>query len=175
MSKQGLLRLILLILISLFVPGLIFGIFFGPLAGIGFNIEVGFLPPLNASINSLTALFLGAGFYFIKKGNWKAHRNCMVTAFILSVLFLISYLIYHTSAAPTHFGGTGMIKYLYYFILITHIILAALIVPLVLITLYKALEQQFNQHKKWARWTWPLWMYVAVTGVLVYLFLYPYY
>ena len=99
----------------------------------------------------------------------------MLTAFALSALFLISYVIYHSLAEETHFGGEGVIRYIYFFILITHIILAAAIVPLVLITLVRGLSNKFDKHRKIARWTFPLWLYVAVTGVVVYLMLRPYY
>jgi putative membrane protein len=99
----------------------------------------------------------------------------MVTAFVLSSFFLISYVTYHYQAAPTTFGGEGTIKMIYYFILITHIILAAIIVPLVLLSVYFAVSAQYVRHKKVSRWTFPLWLYVAVTGVVVYLMISPYY
>jgi len=99
----------------------------------------------------------------------------MITAFVLSCIFLISYVVYHLFSAPTHYGGEGALKYIYFFILITHISLSAIIVPLVLFTMTRALQSRFDKHKRIARWTFPIWLYVAVTGVIVYLMLSPYY
>ncbi|HVU27755.1 MAG TPA: DUF420 domain-containing protein [Verrucomicrobiae bacterium] len=136
------------------------------------------LPAVNASLNALSAIFLTAGFIFIKRGNKIAHRNCMISAFCVSVIFLICYLTYHTWLAvvlhqgPTRFLEPKWFRPIYLVILITHTILAAVIVPLILITLSRALREKFNKHKKIARWTWPLWMYVSTTGVVVYLLLY---
>ncbi|HET8839413.1 MAG TPA: DUF420 domain-containing protein [Flavobacteriaceae bacterium] len=103
------------------------------------------------------------------------HRNVMITAFCLSTIFLVSYVISKMSHDPVHFEGTGIIKYLYYFILISHILLSAIIVPLVLFTMYRGLTGEYVKHKKVARWTFPIWLYVAITGVLVYVFMIPYY
>ncbi len=143
------------------------------------NVDLGFdlriLPALNASLNFATAILLCSGYYFIRNAHIRSHRLCMVSAFILSACFLISYVTYHALSQPTHFGGTGIISYIYFTILITHITLAAVIVPLVLITLTRALRARFDRHRKIARWTFPLWLYVAVTGVIVYLMLRPYY
>ena len=137
--------------------------------------ELTFLPFWNAIINGTTTLVLIAGGIAIKKGHWKTHRSLMITALLLSVLFLISYVTYHATSDPTSYGGEGGLAYLYYFILITHIILAAAIVPLVLITVIRAWTGKFDKHRKIAVWTYPLWLYVTITGVLVYLFLAPYY
>ena len=136
------------------------------------------LPALNACLNGLSAVLLSFGYYFIRSGNRVAHRNCMIAAFITSTLFLASYLTYHGYRAqvlhegPTRFAGPAGFRPVYLGILLTHTVLAALIVPLALITLHRALRQRFDLHKKIARWTWPCWMYVSVTGVLIYLLLY---
>lgn len=140
---------------------------------VGFNLKI--LPAVNASLNFITAILLCCGYYFIRNAHIRSHRLCMITAFILSAFFLISYVTYHSLAPETLFGGEGVIRYVYFTILISHIMLAAVIVPLVLITLTRALSARFDRHRKIARWTFPLWLYVAVTGVIVYLMLKPYY
>lgn len=134
------------------------------------------LPGINALLNTLVSLCLLGGFYFIReKKNKAVHQVFMFSAFLLSALFLISYVIYHTIMPSTPYGGAGFMKYTYYFILITHIILAAIILPLVLYTIYYSTNGDYNKHKRIARITWPLWFYVAVTGVLVYLMISPFY
>jgi len=136
------------------------------------------LPVVNASLNGLSAIFLGFGFYFIRRQNRAAHRRCMVAAFVTSALFLVCYLTYHTYVArylhrgPTRFNGPAGFRPIYLGILLTHTVLAVAIVPLALMTLRRAVQQQFESHRRLARWTWPLWMYVSVTGVLIYLLLY---
>ena len=131
------------------------------------------LPAVNGTLNGLSALFLSAGFVFIKQKKVTAHRNCMISAFATSVIFLICYLTYHIFVhTVTRFRDPAWFKPIYLTILLTHTVLAVVIVPLVLMTLSRALRQRFDQHKKIARWTWPLWMYVSVTGVVVYLILY---
>ncbi|MEI6193151.1 MAG: DUF420 domain-containing protein [Verrucomicrobiota bacterium] len=131
------------------------------------------LPAVNASLNSLSAVFLTLGFIFIKRGNKIAHRNCMVAAFSTSVIFLACYLTYHALVKTvTHFVDPAWFRPIYLTILLTHTVLAVVIVPLILLTLNRARRQDFAAHKKIARWTWPLWMYVSVTGVVVYLLLY---
>jgi uncharacterized membrane protein YozB (DUF420 family) len=136
------------------------------------------LPAVNATLNALSAIFLTAGFIFIKRGNKIAHRNCMISAFVTSIIFLICYIVYHSyrfyvlHIGPTKFVNPEWFKPIYLTILITHTILAITIVPLILITLWRAKKERFEQHKKIARWTWPLWMYVSVTGVIVYWLLY---
>lgn len=131
------------------------------------------LPAVNATLNSLSAVFLTLGFIFIKRGNKIAHRNCMIAAFSTSVIFLGCYLTYHaTVKTVTHFVEPAWFRPYYLAILLTHTILAVVIVPLILMTLNRARKQNFVAHKKIARWTWPLWMYVSVTGVVVYLLLY---
>jgi len=136
------------------------------------------LPAVNASLNGLSAVFLTAGFVFIRRKNKVAHRNCMVAAFGTSVVFLACYLTYHGYLAivlregPTRFLHPLWFRPIYLTILISHSILAAVIVPMILVTLYRAKKERFELHKKIARWTWPLWMYVSVTGVIVYFLLY---
>jgi uncharacterized membrane protein YozB (DUF420 family) len=136
------------------------------------------LPIVNASLNGLSAIFLGAGYYFIRRKDQAAHRKCMLTAFTTSVLFLVCYITYHTYLAyylhrgPTVFRNPAWFRPIYLAILLTHTVLAAAIVPLALITLSRALRQKFDRHRVIARWTWPLWMYVSVTGVVIYLLLY---
>jgi uncharacterized membrane protein YozB (DUF420 family) len=130
------------------------------------------LPAVNATLNGLSALLLGTGFVFIKRKNVPAHRACMIAAFSTSVLFLICYLTYHALGGFTKFQNPAWFRPWYLVLLATHTILAAAIVPLILMTLSRAIKQRFELHKKIARWTWPLWMYVSVTGVAVYLILY---
>jgi uncharacterized membrane protein YozB (DUF420 family) len=136
------------------------------------------LPAVNASLNGLSVVFLTAGFVFIKRGNKITHRNCMIAAFCTSVIFLACYLTYHTWLAvvlhqgPTRFLNPPWFRPIYLTILLTHTILAIVIVPMILTTLWRAKMERFETHKKIARWTWPLWMYVSVTGVVVYLLLY---
>ena len=134
--------------------------------------EVTDLPALNACLNSISTILLGAGYYFIRRREIARHRMSMIAAFVCSCLFLTSYLIYHYHVGSIPFTGQGWIRPVYFTILITHIILAAAIVPLALITLYRAWRGQFDRHKRIARWTWPLWMYVSVTGVVIYVMLY---
>jgi putative membrane protein len=131
------------------------------------------LPAVNATLNSLSAAFLVAGFAFIKRGNKTTHRNCMISAFVTSVIFLGCYLTYHaTVKTVTHFIEPAWFRPIYLTILLTHSVLAAIIVPLILLTLWRAKKENFEAHKKVARWSWPLWLYVSVTGVVIYLLLY---
>lgn len=130
------------------------------------------LPALNASLNATSALLLLAGYYFIRNRRITAHKTCMVSAFVVSALFLISYLYYHAHHGSTSFPGQGWVRPVYFVILITHIILAAAILPLALVTLYRAWQEQFDRHRRIARWTLPLWLYVSVTGVVIYWMLY---
>jgi len=136
------------------------------------------LPAVNAGFNALAAFLLGLGFYFIRRKNQQAHRRCMIAAFCASVLFLAGYLTYHTYVAyvlhqgPTVFRDPAWFRPIYLVILLTHTVLAAVIVPMVLMTLWRAYRQRFESHRKLARWTWPIWMYVSVTGVLIYYLLY---
>jgi len=130
-----------------------------------------YLPLLNACINFTCTILLLVGLVLILKKKREQHRKVMWTTFGLSVTFLISYLFYHFEVGDVHFLGTGIIRPIYFFILITHIILAAAIVPLVLITLTRAVKGNYARHRKIARWTWPIWFYVTTTGVIVYLML----
>ena len=130
------------------------------------------LPAVNAALNSLSAVFLFAGFLFIRAKNRDAHRVCMLSAFTCSTLFLVSYLIYHYQVGSVPFKSQGWIRPVYFTILISHTILAAAVVPLALITLSRALRERFAAHRRMARWTFPIWLYVSVTGVVVYLLLY---
>jgi uncharacterized membrane protein YozB (DUF420 family) len=136
---------------------------------------ISFLPHLNAVLNTTSALLLLLGFTLIRLGRVRAHRNCQVTAVITSTLFLISYLTYHYHHGSTRFAGQGIARPLYFSILITHTILAVVIVPLIVVTLYRAARGDFIRHRRIARWTLPLWLYVSVTGVIVYLMLYHIY
>ena len=134
-----------------------------------------FLPHVNAVLNTTSALLLLAGFRFIRRGQIQAHRNCQVSAVLTSVLFLVSYLTYHFYHGATRFTGQGLVRPLYFTILTTHTILAVVIVPLILVTLYRAARGDFARHRRIARVTLPLWLYVSVTGVIVYLMLYQIY
>ncbi|RWZ58012.1 DUF420 domain-containing protein [Halobacillus fulvus] len=139
----------------------------------GFDITI--LPLLNAVLNSFTFVFLLAALFMILKKNIVWHKRFIFAAFTTTALFLISYLTYHSMADSTSYGGEGIMQTIYYFILITHIVLAALIVPLALLTLARGLTMKVEKHRKIARWTMPLWLYVSLTGVLVYLMISPYY
>jgi uncharacterized membrane protein YozB (DUF420 family) len=131
------------------------------------------LPKLNAFLNGLSAVFLGCGYYFIRRKNTARHRQCMLCAVCTSTLFLASYLTYHIAVhAVTHFLKPEWFRPIYLAILLSHTLLAATILPLVIITLTFAFRERFDRHRKIARWTWPLWMYVSVTGVLIYFLLY---
>lgn len=140
-----------------------------------FGTQSGTFPLFHAVLNGSTALLLISGYFFMSIKEYKLHRNFMIAAFVLSAVFLVSYVISKISNDPVPYGGEGAIKYLYFFILITHILLSAIIVPLVLFTMYRGLTGQYDKHAKIARWTFPIWLYVAITGVLVYLFMFPYY
>ncbi len=133
------------------------------------------LPGVNAILNSTSAILLLTGYFFIRRGNREAHKRCMIATFTVSVLFLISYITYHAYHGTTHFSGEGWVRPVYFTILGTHTILAALIVPLSIITLRRGLRNAIPRHKAIARWTLPIWLYVSVTGVVVYLMLYHFY
>ena len=143
------------------------------------NIKVGFdahiFATVNAAINSSVSFLLIAGFIAVKSKRFLLHKRIMITAIILSSLFLISYICHHLLTAETKFGGTGTVRYVYYFILGTHVVLAGIILPLILFTAYRALITEWPQHVKIAKFTWPIWLYVSVTGVIVYLMISPYY
>lgn len=130
---------------------------------------------INAYLNTCVTVLLLAALYFVKQKDYKNHRNAMLIAMVFSTLFLLSYISHHLFTMDTHYGGEGFKKYVYYFILITHIPLAALILPFILLSTYRGLTADFAKHKKVARITFPIWLYVSITGVLVYIFISPYY
>ena len=140
---------------------------------LGFDIHV--FARINAVINSIVAFLLLAGLMAVKKGNYRMHKKIMMTAIVLSSIFLVSYIAHHLLSGDTKFGGEGTIRYVYFFILITHIFLAAVILPFILFTAYRALIAEWPAHRKLAKITWPIWFYVSVTGVVVYLMISPYY
>ena len=137
--------------------------------------RLGFLPPIYATINGLTAIILILAVVQIKKGNRKTHERLIKTAMMMSVVFLLLYITYHMTSGSTKYGGEGSLKYVYYFILLTHIVLSIVVIPFVLITFVRGLTGQFEKHKKIAKITFPLWLYVAISGVVVYLMISPYY
>ncbi len=165
-----------IIIVSVVIPLAVVLLFSIRLKDFGINVEpLSFLPPIYAAINGITALLLILGVLAIKKGNRALHHKLMTSAIACSLAFLLMYVAYHMTAESTKFGGEGVIKGIYYFLLITHIILSVTIIPLVLFTYVRALSGDFDRHKKLARITFPLWLYVAVTGVIVYLMIAPYY
>ena len=138
------------------------------------QITPNFFPALNAFLNGTSAVLIGTGYYFIKSGRRQAHKRMMIAAFVTSTLFLISYLYYHLvlRAGVTHFRGEGMWRPVYFSILISHTFLAVVVVPFILVTLYRALKGNFARHRAIARYTFPIWMYVSVTGVVIFVMLY---
>lgn len=165
-----------IVVVSIAIP-LVVALLFGVnLRKLGYDVKpLTFLPPIYATINGLTAVVLVASVVAIKNGRRRLHENLMKFAIVLSVAFLAMYVAYHMTADSTPFGGQGAIRYVYFFILITHIALSVIIIPFVLFTYVRALAQRFDQHRKLAKITFPLWLYVAVTGVIVYLMISPYY
>lgn len=139
------------------------------------GVDLSFLPAVHAVLNTLATICLIYGFIQIKNKNITKHRNAMVTAIGFSVLFLCSYVIYHFTQEQTVYGGEGWTRNIYFVILITHIILAGAILPFILFTFIRAFVGSYERHKKLARWTFPIWLYVTITGPIVYLFMYPYY
>jgi uncharacterized membrane protein YozB (DUF420 family) len=138
-------------------------------------IEISDLPAVNATLNGISAILLTTGYLFIRRGQVTQHKRCMIAALGSSALFLTSYVVYHLHTGSRPFSGTGAIRAIYFAILLTHVVLAALIVPLALITATRGLRSQFDRHVRIARWTLPLWLYVSVTGVVIYLMLYQLY
>ena len=162
--------------LSIIIPLAVAALFGVNLKDLGFDVEpLTFLPPIYASINGLTAILLIAAVVAIKNGNKKLHEQLNTTAIACSLAFLLMYIAYHMTSNSTTFGGQGAVKYIYYFILITHIILSVIVIPFVLLTYMRAKLGNFAQHKKIAKITFPLWLYVAITGVIVYLMISPYY
>jgi putative membrane protein len=137
--------------------------------------DTSFLPPVYATLNGLTALFLVAGVISIKNRKVEIHRKLMTSAIVFSALFLVLYVIYHSTSDSTPFGGEGWIRSVYFTLLISHILLSIVIIPLVLFTYVRALAERFDKHRKIARITFPIWLYVAISGVVVYLMISPYY
>jgi putative membrane protein len=162
----------LIIILSLVVPILVGLLYITP-RFTGF--EINFLPLLNATINGTVFFILIFAIKAIKNGNKELHQKLIYLSLILSTIFLISYVIHHATHDPVSYGGDGVLKSVYYFILISHITLSAIIIPLVLITLSRALKEKFEDHKKIAKITFPIWLYVSATGVLVYVLISPYY
>ena len=165
-----------IVLVSILIPVVVALLFSVRLKDFGYDVEpLSFLPPIYAAINGVTAIVLVGGVLAIKNGKRKLHEGLMTTAIALSVAFLVMYVAYHMTSDSTKFGGEGTIRYVYFFILITHIALSIAVIPLVLITYVRALANKFDRHKKIAKITFPIWLYVAVTGVVVYLMISPYY
>jgi putative membrane protein len=161
----------LIIVLSIVIPVAVAALF-----GIKIDAKLPvFLPPIYASINAITALVLVLAFIAVQNKKIKLHERLMKFAIILSVLFLLMYIAYHMTSDSTKFGGEGFAKYLYYFILITHILLSIAVIPFVLITYVRAITNNIEKHKKIAKITFPLWLYVAITGVVVYIMISPYY
>ncbi|MDB4402089.1 DUF420 domain-containing protein [Algibacter sp.] len=161
----------LIVVLSILIPVVVAVLF-----GVKIDAELPvFLPPIYASVNAVTALVLILAFMAIRKKNIKLHERLMKFAIILSVVFLVMYVAYHMTSDSTQFEGEGVIKYLYYFILITHILLSIIVIPFVLITYVRAITNNIEKHKKIAKITFPLWLYVAITGVVVFIMISPYY
>lgn len=161
--------------ISVAIPLVVAALMVLPKIGFTTGFNFGILPHINALLNSATTVCLLLGLYFIKSGRESMHRASMITAFALSAVFLVSYVLYHSSAPSTPFGGEGWVRGLYFFILISHILLAIAVVPLVLMALFLALTRQISKHKRLVKVAYPVWLYVAVTGVTVYWMIKPYY
>lgn len=164
----------LIIIVSVFIFGAI-----ALLSRVKWEVDIGFdvhlFARINAIINSLVSGLLIIGLVTVKQGRYLLHKRIMLFALILSICFLVSYICHHLLAGDTRFGGQGFIRYVYFIILITHIFLAAIILPFILFTTYRALTGEWARHRKLAKITWPVWLYVSVTGVVVYLMISPYY
>lgn len=139
------------------------------------GVDFSFLPPLHATLNAISAVLLIFAYGFIRKKQLRAHRRFIYAALACSVLFLVSYVLYHFTTPETKYGGEGAWRYVYFFFLITHVVLAALVLPFILLTFNRAYTGQYARHRKIARWVYPLWLYVAITGPVCYLMLQPYY
>lgn len=165
-----------IIALSVIIPIAVAVLFKIKLKDLGFNVSpLPILPPIYATINGITAVLLITAVIAIKNGNRKRHELLMKIAIACSLVFLVLYIAYHMTTDSTAFGGSGTIKYIYFFILLSHIVLSIATIPLVLITYVRALAEKFDKHKKIAKITFPIWLYVAVTGVIVYLMISPYY
>lgn len=165
-----------IIVLSITIPVVVAILFGVNLRKLGYDVKpLSFLPPIYAAINGLTAILLFAAVAAIKKGNKKLHEQLVKVCIACSLAFLGMYVAYHMTSDSTPYGGEGFLRYLYFFILITHIILSIIIIPFVLVTFVRGIAGAYERHKKLARITYPMWMYVAVTGVIVYLMISPYY
>lgn len=165
-----------IIFLSILIPIAVALLFVIKLKDLGIDAKpLPFLPPIYATINGVTAILLIIAVWAIKNGKVQLHQNLMKCAIGCSLLFLLMYIAYHMTTPSTKFGGEGAIRYAYFFILLSHILLSIAIIPLVLVTYVRALAQRFDKHRKIARITFPLWLYVAITGVVVYLMISPYY
>lgn len=162
----------LIIALSIVVP-VVVAVLFGMPKIQGY--DTSFLPPIYATINGITAILLVVAVTAIKNGKRRLHERIMKVCIGLSALFLMLYVVYHITSESTPYGGTGVLRYVYFFILITHILLSVGVIPMVLFTFARALSQDFTRHRRLARYTFPVWLYVAVTGVIVYLMISPYY
>ncbi|GGH05767.1 DUF420 domain-containing protein [Sphingobacterium alkalisoli] len=162
--------------LSIVIPVAVAILFGVNLKKLGYDVEpLSFLPPIYASVNGLTAILLVWAISAVKKGNFKLHEGLIKLCMICSSLFLVMYVAYHMTSDSTPYGGEGMIRYVYFFILITHILLSIIIIPFVLFTFVRGIAGAYERHKKLARITYPMWLYVAVTGVIVYMMISPYY
>jgi putative membrane protein len=161
-----------IIIISIVIPLAVAALFSIRIEGIE---RLWFLPPIYSTMNGLTAILLVAALIAIKNGHQQIHQRLMKVCIIFSVTFLVLYIAYHTTSDSTPYGGEGFIQYVYYFILVSHIILSIGLIPMVLLTYDKTLYNNFKAHKKLARYTFPIWLYVAVTGVVIYIMISPYY
>lgn len=161
----------LIVVLSIAIP-LVVAVLFGVKLDIELPI---FLPPIYAGTNGITAILLIVALWAIKLKNIELHRRLMITAIVFSVFFLVMYVLYHMTSDSTSYGGEGILKYVYYFVLISHILLSIIVIPFVLITFVRAITNDIERHKKIARITWPLWLYVTISGVLVYFMILPYY
>ncbi|NSL51690.1 DUF420 domain-containing protein [Calidifontibacillus erzurumensis] len=165
----------IIVLLTIIINALVAILYFMPKYETVSDVDLTILPFLNAVFNSFTFIFLLAALITVKQKKVNLHKKFIFAAFTTTALFLISYVIYHSMAESTPFGGEGPIRYIYYFILLTHIVFSALIVPLALVTLARGMTGKVEKHRKIARWTMPLWLYVSLTGVLVYIMISPYY
>lgn len=161
-----------IVVLSIVIPLIVAALFVVKIPNVK---PLSFLPPIYASINGITAIVLILAVIQIKKGNKVFHERLMKTAIILSIAFLAMYVAYHMTSDSTKFGGEGVLKYIYYGVLLSHILLSIVIIPFVLITYIRAISNNFEQHKKIARITFPLWLYVTISGVVVYILISPYY
>jgi putative membrane protein len=140
-----------------------------------FDFDTHIFPAMSAFLNSMVAILLIVGLYFVKQKNFVKHKTAMMAALICSILFLLTYVLYHISTPETSYGGTGAIKIVYLVILLSHIFLAGTILPFILYAVYRGLTGEYDRHKKLTKWVWPLWFYVSITGVVVYFMIAPYY